>query len=142
MNDTHTYILHCISIFRKGQGEATKRLRDGNDSHLLRMQRAVWPGVRGLVSLPHRCHLLDLWSTSDEVEEAGLPLFWYELPAKCFFLCYFQSSGRLIYLLYISLLAFTPQILPCCGRKRNDEDEYQFHESTLITKVLNINTNI
>lgn len=136
LNDTHTYILHCISIFRKGQGEGTKRLQDGNDSHLLRMQRAVWPGVGELAfstsSLPFvRSAIHVRWSGRSWIASF---LVW--IARQMFLLCYFQSSGHLIYLLYIFLLPFTPQILPCCGRKRNDEDEYQFHEFTLKLKFL------
>ena len=113
---------------------------------------AIYWGCRGLCGCVARCQMTR-FSTSSlpfvrsviHVRWSGrnwIASLWYELPAKYFFLFYFQSSGHLTYLLYISLLPFTPQILPRCGRKRNDEDEYQFHESTLITKVLNVNMNI
>lgn len=65
-----------------------------------------------------------------------------EVTPKSFFLVLLALVWALNLLLYISLLPFIPEIPPQYGSERSHEDEYQFHQSPLTTKVLNVNTKI
>lgn len=122
-----------------GRGEAPDAYGNGNENFLPRMQRAVWPGVWWPASLSHLCSLLDQWSKSDEAEGTWLHR---ELAAKSFFLVSLPILWALnpltvcISLFCLLLLKFF------YGGKRNNKDEHLFHESPLITKVLNVNTNV